>query len=317
VFFHRTRWKDTGVFIFFVLLSLGFWFLQSLQQDYEIELSIPVKYKNTPADMLLTARNPEMLVVKVRDRGAVLLNYEWRAFAPIELNLKELQKEANQPVTIDRRFLETSVSKHLMSSTSILSIDPQSFQVEFAALRNKKVPVVADVSVTLEPGFQVSDTITISPAEVSVFASSAILDSVLEVRTVPAKLNKARKTKELELSLQTITGVRIEPDEVKVKIPVEEFTEKRLTLPILCDDLPRGYNLHTFPPSVDVICSIPISRFKEFTESDFEIRIPFREFEAHQASGEIPVRLTKQPLLMVAPLMSPNIIEFILEQNNP
>ena len=44
-YFHGDQWKAALVFCFFVLLAFGFWFLQSLQQEYEISLTFPVKYK--------------------------------------------------------------------------------------------------------------------------------------------------------------------------------------------------------------------------------------------------------------------------------
>ena len=54
-FFHGDRWKEVLVFFFFALLAFGFWLLQSLQQEYEIELVFPVKYKNVPADIAFNA----------------------------------------------------------------------------------------------------------------------------------------------------------------------------------------------------------------------------------------------------------------------
>ena len=56
------------------------------------------------------------------------------------------------------------------------------------------------------------------------------------------------------------------------------------------------------------------ARFKEVSEADFEIRIPFHEFEAHREAGELPIRLTKQPERLSNPILNPEKIEFILEQ---
>ena len=35
-FLRRQRWKEALIFFSFVLLSFGFWLLQSLQQEYEM-----------------------------------------------------------------------------------------------------------------------------------------------------------------------------------------------------------------------------------------------------------------------------------------
>jgi hypothetical protein len=63
-----------------------------------------------------------------------------------------------------------------------------------------------------------------------------------------------------------------------------------------------------------VICNVPLSRFKELEETDFEISIPFEEFEANQSLGKIPVYLTKQPSWITHTAIVPSTIEFIIEQ---
>ncbi len=88
-FLRRQRWKEALIFFFFVLLSLGFWLLQSLQQEYEIEISIPVRYKNIPPDISFTETPPQEIIAKVKDKGSVLLNYSFgRSFAPIETKIR-------------------------------------------------------------------------------------------------------------------------------------------------------------------------------------------------------------------------------------
>ena len=64
-FFHGDRWKEVLVFFFFALLAFGFWLLQSLQQEYEIELVFPVKYKNVPADLPFTYLNRTIFLLRI------------------------------------------------------------------------------------------------------------------------------------------------------------------------------------------------------------------------------------------------------------
>ena len=87
-FLRRQRWKEALIFFSFVLLSFGFWLLQSLQQEYEIEINIPVRYKNIPPDISFTETPPQEVVARVKDKGSVLLNYSFgRSFAPLDANM--------------------------------------------------------------------------------------------------------------------------------------------------------------------------------------------------------------------------------------
>jgi hypothetical protein len=315
-FFLRPKWKETLIFFVFVLLSSAFWYLQSLQEETEREIVLPVKYKNIPPDIAFAEDRPESVTFRVKDKGLVLLSYSWmNKFAPIEVNLKNLREEDSGEFTVTQKTIESSLARQLMSSSTLVGFEPQTIVVHYGKLQFKDVPVVADVRVSPEPGFQLSDTITVTPAAVRVYASSRILDTLHVLKTHPAELKKITETRELTLRLQNIPGVQTDRDEVKVIVPVEEFTEKRLTIPVRCVDLPPNCTLYTFPATVEVICNIPLSRFRELTESDFEIRIPFRELEAGRTDGKLPVHLHKQPPWLSRPSLNPDVIEFILEQN--
>ena len=315
VFFLRLGWKETLIFLLFILLALGFWLIQNLQQEYEIEIFIPVRYRNIPVEMRSTEHFPQEIVAKVRDKGNVLINYTWlRSFSPVEVNLEDVRKEKN--IHVSRRTIEASISKQLLTTTSLLNIEPQTLTIEYTELQYKEVPVDIDISVSLEPGFQISKSMIVIPESVLLYADSNTLDSITNVKTVYSEVKRVNQTTEIKLRLQQKAGVQIEPEEVTVTIPVEEFTEKRITLSVTCNDVPDHYELRTFPSSVEIVCNIPISRFRELTESDLEIQIPFQEFEAGQTEGKTPLYLTKQPLWVIHPVIIPDVIEFIIEQNS-
>ena len=316
VFFSQQQWKETLIFLFFLLLSLGFWLLQQLRQEYEIEVSVPVKYRNIPPEMELTEDYPQEVIAKLRDKGNILINYSWlHSFSPIEINLNDIQKEGTYLVT--RRTIEAIIDKHLISSTLLLSFEPETIAVAYNAIQYKEVPVQADISVSLEPGYQISGTITVNPAKVRIYTNSNTLDFIPSVKTVNTEIKKVNQTQEIKVRLQKIDNVRMDPDEVTVTVPVEEFTEKRISVPIECNDLPDNYIVRSFPSSVEVVCNVPISRFKELEETDFAIQIPFREFEAGRTSGKIMIDLTRQPSWIANPAIVPSAIEFIIEQTNP
>ena len=316
VFFFQQQWKETLIFLFFILLSLGFWLLQHLQQEYEIEISVPVRYRNIPPEMEIMEEYPQEVIAKLRDKGNILINYSWlHSFSPIEVNLNDIQRTGNYQVT--RRTIETSISKHLISTTSLLSFEPETITVEYSVLQHKDVPVQADVAVVLEPGYQISGEITVDPEKVLIYTNSNILDLITNVKTETTEIKRANQTQEVKVRIQRIDNVRMEPDEVTVTVPIEEFTEKRISVAISCNDLPDNYVVRSFPSTVEIICNVPISRFKELEETDFEIQMPFEEFETNRTSGKLTVYLTKQPSWVANPAIVPSTIEFIIEQNNP
>ncbi len=158
-FFHGDRWKEVLVFFFFALLAFGFWLLQSLQQEYEIELVFPVKYKNVPVDIAFNVPEVETITAKVKDKGSVLLNYTFgRSFAPIEVNMKNT-KEKNGSVQVSKRQIENDIQKQLIATTALQSFDPQQIDMDFSQRVHKEIPVVFNGDIHLEAGFQLSGDI--------------------------------------------------------------------------------------------------------------------------------------------------------------
>ena len=241
--------------------------------------------------------------------------YLWNSkFIPVDISVPNLAKLSDSTLLLTGRTLETSMSKQLISSTAIISIEPYEIEIQYDISGNSSVTVVPKLDISTTPGFQISDSIKISHPTVLIYGSNKALDTLKSIYTKLVTLENVSNTRELTAHLDLPAGIRSEVETVKLTIPIDEFTEKKLQLSVLCQDIPSNYVLRIFPSNVDIICYIPISRFRELSEQDFEIEIPFNEFEENQVSGRIPVRLTKKPLWVTSPVTKPNELEFIIEQ---
>ena len=316
VFFRRQQWKEIFIFLFFLLLAFVFWLLQTLQQDYEQRIEYPLRYKNAPTEWILSENNPQTVSVLLKEKGTNLLYYLWNASSsPIEIPVSGLSQMSDSTLQISNRILESELSKQLFASTSVLSIEPREIVLHYDILSSRLSEVSAEVSVTTRPGFQVSDSITVSPSQVRLYGSSKALALLNEIQTQPIVVEDVSKTRELTVLLDLPANVKSETKNVKLTIPVEEFTEKKMQLQVLCPDVPEKYILRMFPSSVEITCYLPISQFRELTEDMLEIMIPFSTFEENQATGKIPIRLTQKPAWVSNAVVSPNELEFIIEHH--
>ena len=50
--------REFLIFLFFILVSFSFWLLQVLNDEYETELSIPIRMKQVPENVGLTSSLP-------------------------------------------------------------------------------------------------------------------------------------------------------------------------------------------------------------------------------------------------------------------
>jgi YbbR domain-containing protein len=314
-YFQSQRWKDVLLFLTFMLIAAVFWYLQNLQQEYEIEISIPVRYKNVPAGISFTGTAPEKITAQVKDKGSMLLNYSFgRTFAPVEVNMKEVSDREEDSITVGHKDIEADISRQLLASTVLIDFNPQRIELKYNKKKEKTLPVVFNGRIDFVPGFQQSGELTIRPATVKVYGTLSALDSLYEVKTVSSEIKKANKTVIRTLSLQKTEGISFQPEAVTVTIPVEEFTDKTLEIPVSLTGVPPEYTVRLFPPAVKVVCSVPLSRFKELTEDAFSIELPFSGLE-QDISGVTPVNLTGKPDWIRSASLTPDKIEFILEQH--
>ena len=317
VVFRRQQWKEIFIFIFFLLLSFGFWLLQSLQQDYERTIELPVRYKNVPSEWVSSDNNPVKISILLKDKGTTLMYYSWKAnFDPVDISVLGLPRSTDHSLNILGNMIETAVSKQLISSTSIISIEPREIEFHYDSLSSRMVQVIENVLINTKPGFQISDSIKISHTNVRIYGSQRILDTMNVVRTKLITLENLSKTKEITAQLDLPKGVKSDNENLKLTIPIEEFTEKKINLPILCPDIPVDYVLRIFPSSVEVTCYVPLSQFKELTTEKLEIIILFNEFVENQSTGKIPVRLTRKPSWVINSAIVPYELEFIIENMN-
>ena len=313
-FLHRQKWKEALVFSAFVLLALGFWLLQSLQQEYEIGIVIPVRYKNVPADIAFNGTVPDKIDARVKDKGSVLLNYTFgRGFAPIEVNMKATEGKSGDTL-ITKREIENDILKQLLNTTALTDFTPHQIEIGYSKRMHKQVPVAFDGDIQTDAGFLLSGEIILKPGYVNVYASQSLLDTLQFVYTAPTRIQKGNKTVTRTVQLQPVAGANLEPAVVTLTVPIEEYTEKTLEIPVTCTGIPIHYTVRIVPPTVKVNCSVPLSRFKELAEDQFAIRIPFKELEQN-LSGTLPIHLSEQPEWVRTATLTPDKVEFILEQN--
>jgi hypothetical protein len=286
-----------------------------MQSEYEIQLQIPVQYKDMPGDMAFAGTPPHAITVRIRDRGSVLLNYTLgQKKASIAVNIQDTTLlHGRNVLLLSAKDIEGMIMKQLIPTTSLLSFDPQQIEMPYSKLKNKRLPVHFSGDIRTAPGFLVSGEVVVSPSMTDVYAADAVLASMTSVETVYTEIHNANKAIDRRLKLKEVPGAVFEPGVVSVTIHVEEYTQKTLEIPVVCTSVAEGYTIRMFPSTVKVTCNVPLSLFKELSDKDFAVEVIAADAE-RSASGMLHVRLLKKPDGVDRVTISPDSIEFILEQ---
>lgn len=313
-FLHRQRWKEVLIFFLFLLLALGFWILQSLNEEYDTVISIPVRYKDIPAEIAFKQTPPEEISVSIRDKGNVLLNYTiGRNFAPLEVSYKK-SKNKDGVLVVEQQDIESHIQKVLFNTTVLQNFSPTNIKVHTSKREEKKVPVKFNGSIIPGEGYGLANKISVSPAMMNIYSTRNILDSISEIKTTYIEIKNVKKNVSRNIQLEAIPGVTFEHNTVAISVPIEEFTEKTLSIPVVCTGIPYNYMVRIFPPSIKVNCNVPLSSYNDLTIDDFSIRVRYEDLEQN-LTGAYPITLDKKPDWIESYSFVPDKIEFIIEQS--
>ena len=252
--------REFLIFLFFFLIASGFWLLQTLNNDYEAEFSIPVRLKEVPNDVVITSEPSSELRIKVKDRGTVLLNYMLgKSFFPVNLNFNDYSARNNH-VRIYSSEFEKKIMSQLNVSTRLISVKPDTLEYIYSTGKSKRVPVKMQGKVTAARQYYLSDTIY-SPDSVLVYAPVAILDTITTAYTRKVDLSNIADTLTHHVALAEVKGAKFIPNAVDLTFPVDMYTEKTVEVPLHGVNFPADKVLRTFPSKVQITFQVGYHNF--------------------------------------------------------
>ena len=295
--------REFFVFLFFFFIAGGFWLLQTLNNDYEAEFSIPVRLRGVPNNTMITSEPASELRIKVKDKGTVLLNYMLgKSFYPVTLDFSDYKGTDNHVRVYASQF-EKKILSQLNVSTRLLSMKPDTLEYIYATGMSKLVPVKLSGTVSAGRQYYLSDTV-FKPDSVLAYAPEGVLDTITAAYTQQVKLENISDTLRQQVSLLTLRGVKFVPASIEMMLPVDIYTEKTVEVP------------RAFPSKVQVTFQVGLSRFRQITADDFHINVSYEEL-LRLGSDKYTVKLKNVPEGVNQVRFNPEQVDFLIEQISP
>lgn len=311
-FLLSTKSREFLIFLFFVFVSLCFWFLQTMNDTYQTEFKIPVRLKNVPKEVVMTSELPKEIRVKVEDRGTVLLNYMLgRTFFPLTFDFEDYQEKGSY-VRIPQEEVLKKITTQLNNSTQLLSVYPDTLDFIYSKGVAKKVPVAVGGEVSAGRQYYVSE-IRVIPDSVVVYAPQGVLNTVLTAYTQPFHWTNVTDTLRKHLNLQKLHGVKFVPSSVDVMACVDMYSEKTFEVPVVGIGFPQGKVLRTFPSKVQVTCQVGLKNFKSVKASDFLVGVSYADVLDNK-SEKLTLTLRRYPDAATHIRINPLSVDYLIEQ---
>ena len=304
--------REFFVFLCFFFIAAGFWLLQTLNNDYETEFSIPVRLRNVPENVVITSDPVSEVRVRVRDKGTVLLNYMLgKTFYPVILDFKNYTNMGNH-VQVQTSQVQKWITGQLNASTALLSMKPDTLEYYYSTGVSKMIPVKLCGNVSAGEQYYLPDTL-FTPDSVRVYAPSDALDTMKVAYTLPLNLDNITDTLEREVTLSAPKGAKYIPASVKLTLPVDMYTEKTVEVPLRGINFPADKVLRAFPSKIKISFQVGMGRFRQITADDFHLVVSYEEL-VRLGSEKYTVKLRTLPEGVSHVRFNPEQVDFLIEQ---
>lgn len=307
-----TERRRLSVFFTCLVLAVLAWIFTTLSNVYNYTVQEVLTYKNAPQKRAFHSLQPDTVKATVQGTGWQMLfsgmNTESK---PITIDLSSL--ESRNFVVLSSQLKQINIKKEI--TQPIIALDPDTLYFDFSNRLVKKVPVQLMLGIKYRKQFAVSGNVVVKPAYVTVSGPTERLKQIKLWKTDSVKALNVTETINTRVNLQPVKegNLNVYPKTVQVIVPVDEFTEKTLEIPVKLINNHNYDNIKVFPQRVKVTFTTSLSRYPDMTEDLFEATADLDLWRDHGYKS-LPVKLTRFPPFCKIVKTSPANIDFIIKK---
>ena len=274
----RTFFKsaDARGFLFFLLLTSIVAVLIKLSKEYTKTYTVPIAITNVPIDKTIKKITPQKADFNAKLNGFSLLMNSLRS-PEIAIDFQTLDSLTASKFSYDSSRLNTILKESLPGVQEFSNFKTSSIAVDVDFMSAKKVPVIADVLIDFESGFDTYQSAVIEPDSVTVVGPLGVLEQIKHIKTkrhtaqgITDKLSIKLKPdtlaiyKEVKLSSKSFTYIQ----------EVAKYTEGSFSIPVTI----RGAQedaLKIFPREVNLFFVTSLEEYDAVLPTDFEVLADF------------------------------------------
>lgn len=261
--------KEFLIFLFFLAFSSIFWFIITLNETFEHELTMEVKLTNVPDNYVITNEPEDTLHFTVRDKGYMIALYLLdEELHPIYVDFKAYY-DGKGHGTVPAADLQKGIVQQLYGSTKLVSFKSDGLEFYYNKGAKKRIPIKLLGSVTSESNYYLS-SVQFTPDSVTVYASDEILDSITTAYTERQNITEFSNGSTLKVRLRKLKGAKFVPSTVSMKLHADILTEEVVNVPVEAINVPGDKMLRVFPQKVNVRFVVGASRLKSMAKNPLD-----------------------------------------------
>lgn len=301
---------DFSVFLLFLGITLFFWWSQTMNQNYETVMSIPVRVTDVPDDVRITDPVAGQVTVSLSGKGSALRKSGRRGSRHV-LGISNSAFTMQQGhASVSTLRLRDSIKALVPQSVTIRSIAPDSLVYQYVMQRCVLLPVEFEGVVESQDQFFL-ENIEFSPDSVT---AQVLLTDTSTVRAVAAagSVVLASDTTVLTVPLRPVGSVLFGADEVRMTFVAQQYTEKSIEVPITGVNFPQHMSLKAFPSKAALTVWVKMSEYDRVTAADFQVVVDYNDIAGSDAS-KARLRIYSQPANVRNVRLQTRTVDYLME----
>ncbi len=311
--------RDIVIFGFFLLLSFIFWYLNSLEKEVEYTIRYPVRYVNLPEDRVLADDLPSRLELYLKGPGYSILKLRMSGNrSPVILDVSSINYRKVPNSKALNYYVVTSglipkLRNQLRVECDITTVKPDTLFFAFDRIIARHVPVKPDVEVNTERQYMVKGALVLEPDSVEINGPKRIIDTLSAVMTKAVRMKGVTESVSKSISLVVPDKCSLSEKKVLVSIPVEQFTEAEVKVPVKLINCPDSIYLRIFPDVVTVRALVAVGDYKKFEQLPFEVILDAARADLN-SDEKLPLTFRNVPPFVSSMRVSPSKVDFLIEK---
>lgn len=301
---------DFPVFLLFLAITFFFWWSQTMNQDYQTVMKVPIQITGIPDDVRVTVPAASQLAVSVSGKGAALRKSGRRNGKRV-LSVSNSVFYMNQGhASVSTQWLKDSVLAFLPPTVALQSMEPDSLTYQYARQRSIMLPVEFEGTTESQDQFFM-ERIEFSPD--SVKAHVLLTDTM--VRRVVADAGNVALTSDtvsMTVMLKPLPNVILDTDNVQMYVISQQYTENSIEVPVTGVNFPDYLVLKSFPSKVVVTFWVKMSEFDRVGAADFMVVVDYNDVAGRDGS-KATLRILSQPANVRNVRLQTRTVDYLME----
>jgi YbbR domain-containing protein len=299
-------------FVTCLVLAIVAWLLTNLSKPNPYTVKMVIEFTNAPLRRSFRPLQSDTVDVKLQGTGWNLL------FTSMHIE--------NHSISVDLKNLDShnfivlasqlkAINDKRPADRQIITIAPDTLYFDFSSRAVKRVPVQLQYRIGFRQQFGIADHITLRPDYVTVSGPAAVLDKITSWKTDSLILQDIENpiTQNVRLKGVGESNMAIYPRQVQARVPVDEFTEKTVEVPIKLVNNKNYYNVKIVPQKVKVTFMVALSKYALINNTDFAAVVDLDQWD-EQHNTELTAKVSRYPDFCRIVSIQPQKIDFIVKK---